>query len=195
LRDGTAWPGSAEGMDLVSVILAPVRVPLRLARALDDLAAIAERARRDPDPVEQVLDRLDLALAEIDALRHTAVDLRALMQELIAVGHGVVRVGLTLDSTGRDLYTGGSDLTATGQALEADTRKLIDGGEDLTAVSQRLESHLQIVRAAMPKLLHGFDTVEELEGAVETVAETVEPLQGAAERVGRVTERFSRRRG
>jgi hypothetical protein len=35
--------------------------------------------------------------------------------------------------------------------------------------------------------------MEELEGAVETVADTVEPLQGAVERVGRATKRLSRK--
>lgn len=193
-------------MDLSSIVLAPIRVPLRVAQALDDLATLAERARRDPDPVEEVRDRVDLlnaqlaalnaiappALAEIEALRHLATDLLDRVQVLLATANSIIRTGQSLDVTGRDLIAGGEDLTVTSKAIERDTRELIEGGEDLTAVSERLAADLHVFRAALPRLLEGLDTVEELEGAVETVAETVEPLQGAAERVGRVTRRLSR---
>jgi hypothetical protein len=47
--------------------------------------------------------------------------------------------------------------------------------------------------AALPRMLEGLDVVEQLEDAVETVAETVEPLAGAAEGVGRLTRRLSRK--
>jgi hypothetical protein len=182
-------------MDPMSVVLAPIRIPLRIASALDDLAAIAARARRDPDPVEVIIERLDAALQEISRLTHVAQRLEGGVQEVLAVGHSVVRTGLQLDSTGRDLHDGGEDLTAVAKALERDTRQLIDGGEELTAVSEKLEADLQVFRRALPRLLDGLDTVEELEGAVETVADTVEPLQATAERVGRVTNPLSRRRG
>jgi hypothetical protein len=78
------------------------------------------------------------------------------------------------------------------ERMDVDTRQLIAGGERLTAVTEQLEAHMRVFRGAMPRVLDGLDTVEELEGAVETVAETVEPLQGTAERVGRLTQRFSR---
>jgi hypothetical protein len=194
-------------VDLTSLLLAPVRVPLRLARALDDLTAIADRARRDPDPVEEVRTRIDLLLVELAAviavgreivdggaeLTDTTKSATARMIELEAMANGLMRTGGALDVTGRQLHTGGQDLLATGQQLEADTRELIDGGDRLRQVTEQMEEHLRVFRAAMPKVMRGLDTVEELEGAVETVAETVEPLQGAAERVGRVTQRFSRR--
>ena len=193
-------------MNLTSLLLAPVRVPLRIARALDDLTVLADRARRDPDPVEEVRARIDLLLIELTAviavgreivgggaeLTDTAKAATGRMTELLAAANGVLRTGAALDVTGRQLHTGGQDLLATGQQLEEDTRVLIDGGDRLRQVSDELESHLRAFRAAMPKIMHGLDTVEELEEAVETVAETVEPLQGAAERVGRVTKRFSR---
>ena len=160
-------------MDLKSLVLAPVRVPLRLAQALDDLADLAERARRDPDPVEEVRVRLDALLVELHAVNVVAREIRD--------------GGRDLNATGRQIVAGGQDLTAVSTRLERDTRELIDGGQDLTAVSRRIEQDLRIFRAALPKIL-------ELEDAVETVAETIEPLQGAAERVGRVTSRLSRSR-
>ena len=179
-------------MDLTSVLLAPVRVPVRVAQALDDLATLAERARRDPDPVEEVRDRVDLLIAELHAINIAARDILAFGTELLAEAHSLNRTGQSLDQTGRDLVGGGEQLVAVTKAVDVDTRELIDGGEDLTAVSESLAADLRVFRAALPRLLQGLDTVEDLEEAVETVAETVEPLQGAAERVGRVTRRLSR---
>ena len=188
-------------MDLTAIVLAPVRVPLRIGRALDDLADIAEHARRDPDPVEAVRVRIDTLIAQIDALNVVAREIRDGGRELTEVARAVLVMGtalhetsMALNVTGREIVVGGQDLTAVSTQLEVDTRELISGGRDLTSVSEDLERHMRVFRAALPRLLQGLDTVEELESAVETVAETVEPLQGAAERVGRVTNRFSRGR-
>ena len=186
-------------MDFTSLILAPVRVPLRVAQALDDLASLAERARRDPDPVEEVRDRIDALLAELAMLNAQAAELLVVAPSIVAVGREIVdggaeltEVAKSLHATSREIVLGGEELTAVARVLDGDTRELIDGGARLTAVSDELESHMRTFRAALPRLLDGLDTVEELEAAVETVADTVEPLQGAAERVGRVTQRFSR---
>jgi hypothetical protein len=193
-------------MDLSSLVLAPVRVPLRIGRALDDLAVLAERASRDPDPVEQARERLDLLLIELSALiarageivdggaelTRTAKETNSIMRELLAVSGALLPATVALDGTGRDIVDGGAELTAVARRLHVDTRELIDGGSRLTAVSEELEDDLSVFRGAMPRLMKGLDTVEELEDAVETVADTVQPLQGAAERVGRVTQRFSR---
>src|SRR3954447_12192937 len=114
-------------MDLSSLLLAPVRVPLRLARAFDDLTVIADRARRDPDPVEEVRARIDLLLAELAAvisvgrqiveggaeLTDTAKAATVRMVELVATANGVIRTGSAVDVTGRQLHTGGEDLKAT----------------------------------------------------------------------------------
>jgi hypothetical protein len=194
-------------MELTSLVLAPVRIPIRIVKALDDLTALADRARRDPDPIEQARDRLDLLMVELAEvvrqaraivdggaeLTQVARQTHATMYELLVVARALVPTGLALDATGERIIDGGQDLTAVGEKLHVDTRELIDGGERLTAVSEELESHLRVFRAALPRMLQGLDTVEHLEDAVETVAETIEPLQGAAERVGRVTQRLGRR--
>ncbi len=129
-----------------------------IARAAEDLNAVAERARRDPDPVEKALERLDALLA-----------------------------------TAQTIESGGRDLRRTGEVLDGHTEELISGGQELTMVAKDLAESLQIVRAALPRLLEKLDTVEELEESVETVAETVEPLKGVAKGVGRVTDRLSSR--
>ena len=194
-------------MDLTSIVLAPVRVPMRIAQALDDLATLAEKARQDPDPVDQARERVDLLIIElaeatrqirelIDGgaeLTQVARGTHATMFELLQAARALLPTTLALDSTGMRLHDGGEELTATAKQLHVDTRELIDGGERLTAVSEQIEEDLRVFRAAMPRIMEGLDTVEELEGAVETVAETIEPLQGAAERVGRVTQRLGRR--
>ncbi len=199
LRRSASVLGYVELVQLSSILLAPVRVPLRIGQALDDLATIADHARRSPDPVEEVRDRVDAVIEQIATLNALAAELLPVAAGIIAVGRVIVDGGAELTTeakllnlVSREIVLGGEDLTAVARILDADTRELIDGGEDLTEVSKLLESHLRTFRAALPRMLEGLDTVEELEAAVETVAETVEPLQGAAERVGRVTQRFSR---
>jgi methyl-accepting chemotaxis protein len=163
-------------VDLSSLLLAPIRVPQRIVQGLDDLATLAERARRDPDPVEEVRDRIDALLAEIGTLnRLAATELIPVARDVVAVGQDIVdggaeltEVAKQLRDTSREIVLGGEELTLVARLLHRDTRELIEGGERLTLVS------------------------EELEDQLETVADTVEPLQGAAERVGRVTKRLSR---
>ena len=166
-------------MDLASIVLAPVRVPVRIAQALDDLATLADKAREDPQPAEEVRDRIDKLLAEL--------------RELNALAKSLIRTAQAVDITGRDIVLGGQELTATSKALDVTGREIVTGGEDLTEVSRVIAADLETFRAALPRLLQGLDTVEELEEAVEVVADTVEPLQQTAERVGRVTRRLSRR--
>ena len=173
-------------MDPLGLLRDTLALPGRIVRALDDVAAIAERARRDPDPVEEVRVRIDALLLELELVRGVA-------REIVDGGADLNRTAKALDRTGRDIHDGGQDLTAVARALERDTRELIDGGSRLTAASEDIESDLSVFRAAMPRLLSGLDTVDELEDAVETVADTVEPLQGAAERVGRATNRLGRK--
>ncbi len=193
-------------MDLGSIVLAPVRIPQRLLRLLDDINVIAEHSGRDPDPVEEVRDRVDLVIAELALvagmakevvdggaeLAKVARDMHATMAGVLEVAGALVPVTAALLQTSEQIVVGGDDLNRTALTLDAHTVELIDGGTRLTEVCERMEADLRVFRAALPRLLQGLDTVEQLEDAVETVAETVEPLQGAAERVGRVTQRLSR---
>ena len=184
---------------ITDVALAPWRAGRLLRRAAEDLNAVAERARREPDPVEEVRERIDALLTEIG-------ELTALVRPLHAVVARLVTTAERVDATGGQIVDGGRDLTAVATSLDARTAtlidggdrlritsELIDGGQDLTAVAQDLAATLRVFRAVLPRLLEGLDIVEHLEGAVETVADTVEPLAGAAEGVGRITKRFSGR--
>jgi hypothetical protein len=175
-------------VDLGSLVLAPIRVPLRVARALDDLTVLADRARKEPDPVEEVRVRLDALLMELTALNLVA-------REIVEGGRDLTDTAKQVDLTGRMIHDGGKDLEAVARGVEARGAEIRDGGADLTQVATRLEIDMRALLSALPKIMSAVDVVEELEGAVETVAETIEPLQGTAERVGRVTQRLSRRRG
>jgi methyl-accepting chemotaxis protein len=179
-------------VDLSSLVLAPLRVPLRVVRALDDLSLLAERAAADPHPLDEVRDRLDALLAELRQVTEVGRSLNAALQVTIEVAEVLSRLGENLDVTGQQIVVGGRDLNLTGKQLDRETRELIDGGAELTEVARRIELDLQAFRALLPRVVDALDTVERLEGEVETVAGTMEPLQGAAERVGRVTQRLSR---
>lgn len=193
-------------MGPTDIVLAPLRTTQRVVRALDDLATLAERARRDPDPVEEVRERIDTLILELGALVGLIGELIVQVRDVNAIAPALTLVaaeirdgGLELTATakdldlvGREIIVGGRDLTATGKSLDSTGTALHDGGEDLTEVAKRLDASLRVFRAALPRLMEGLDTVEQLEDAVETVAETVEPLQATAERVGKVTKRLTR---
>lgn len=156
-------------MGRLDLALTPWRVTRAVVRAADDLNALAERARRDPDPVEEVRMLLGTVLTDIRRLDHHAV---------------------AVDQTARTIVTGGEDLRRTGESLDSHTEELISGGRELTEVAKELAAHLAVFRAVLPRLLAALDTVDDLEDSLETVADTVEPLQGLANGVGRVTRRL-----
>src|SRR3712207_1674188 len=140
---------------------------------VQQLASVVLAPLRVVQALNELRGRIDLLIDEVSTLNRTARD---------------------VDRTGGAIVEGGADLTRATRAQHAATQELIQGGARLPAVSEQIEADLRVFRAALPRLLGSLHTVEELEGAVETVAETLEPLQGAAERVGRVTDRLSRRR-
>jgi hypothetical protein len=193
-------------MDLRDIVLAPVRAPRLVVRALDDLNAVAERARREPDPVDEVRARLDAlddrlraltallaeAIVEIRELRSIGTAIEGRGHQLVAEAAALLPLTEQVVTLSAEIITGGRDLVATGEGLERRSEELIVGGRDLVEVSERLDESMRVFRAALPQLLEGLDTAQQLESAVESVAETIEPLQGAAERVGRVTRRRSR---
>jgi hypothetical protein len=176
----------------IEVVLAPWRALLVLARAAEDLNAVAERARRDPDPVEQARERLDALFTELDTLIAGIRKVDASAVALGAGGEDLLLATRSLDSTARAIEMGGRELRRTGEVLDEHTQELITGGQVLTAVATDLADSLQVLRVALPRLLKGLESVEQLEESVETVAETVEPLQGVAKGVGRVSDRLSR---
>jgi hypothetical protein len=115
--------------------------------------------------------------------------LDTLLLEAAALIAGIER----LQALAAEIVGGGRDLVETGERVNRRGAEIVVGGADLTAVAKSLDETLTVFRAALPRMLRGLDTAEQLEEAVETVAETVQPLQGAAERVGRVTRRLDRR--
>ena len=191
-----------------AVLRTPVDATRRVLQALDDLAALADRARRDPDPVQEARERLDALLVETRAILALLGGLHSQAHELTEATQAVQR--LVADALPRiEALTGASErleasagrvlgaeqaLVESSREIDAQTRALIADSRKLITVSESINGSLGIFHAALPRLIQGLDTVEELEGAVETVAETVEPLQGAAQKVGRATQRLSRKR-
>lgn len=177
----------------VALVIAPWRVVRVLARAAEDLNAVAERARRTPDPVEEARERLDALFTQLETLTGAVWKVNASALALGAGGEELVLATHELNSTARTIETGGRELRHTGDALDNHTQELIAGGQDLTAVAKDLADSLRVVRASLPRLLERLESVEQLEDSVETVAETIEPLQGVAKGVGRVSDRLSGR--
>ena len=179
-------------MGPIDLALAPWRALQIVGRAADDLNAVAERARRDPDPVDEARERLDTLFTELETLIGAIRTVNTSALALAAGGQDLLLATRELNSTAQTIEAGGRDLRRTGEVLDDHTHELISGGQDLTAVAKDLAASLRVVRATLPSLIEGLDTVEQLEESVEKVAETVEPLQGVAKGVGRVTDRLSR---
>jgi prefoldin subunit 5 len=179
-------------MGPLEMLLAPWRAVRGLARAAEDLHSVAERARRDPNPVDEARERLDALFSELETLIAAIRTVDASAVALGAGGEDLLLATRSLDSTARTIETGGRELRRTGEVLDEHTQELIAGGQDLTAMAKDLADSLRALRVALPRLLEGLDSVEQLEESVETVAETVEPLQGVAKGVGRVSDRLSR---
>ena len=137
------------------VVLAPWRAARVLARAAEDLNAVAERARRDPDPVEQARERLDALFTELETL---IAGIRKVDTSAVALGAGgedLLLATRSLNSTARAIETGGRDLRRTGEVLDEHTQELITGGQELTAVAKDLADSLQVLRAALPVCWRG----------------------------------------
>ncbi len=181
-------------MGPLDLALAPWRTVQVIARAADDLNAVAERARRDPDPIEEARERLDALFRELGTLIATIRTVDASAVALGAGGEDLLLETRALHVTARTIESGGRDLQHTGEVLDGHTQELISGGQNLTLAAKDLAESLHILRAALPRLLEGLNTVEQLEESVETVADTVEPLKGVARGVGRVSDRLSPRR-
>jgi hypothetical protein len=116
----------------LDLAIAPWRVGRGLIRAAEDLHDLAERARREPDPVEEVHERLDALLA----------------------------VGSALTITAETIVTGGRDLRLTGERLDGHTEELIDGGAELTAVAKHIADELEVVRSALPRVAETIEPLQ-----------------------------------
>jgi hypothetical protein len=163
-------------------------------RALDDLHRLAVRARQDPDPVDEVRERADALLLEASLLIDQASRLVPAAIGIERSAAELVTLTRALSVIAAEIVDGGAELTAVGRSLDEHTVALLSGGADLTAVGRQIEASLLVFRRALPRVLEGIDTVEELEQTAESMADSVEPIAGVAERVGRVTDRLSRRK-
>src|SRR4051794_5510162 len=158
---------------------APVDLTRRALRLLDDVAALADRARRDPDPLEEALGRIDAALVEMRAgiavlvellaqtreLTHTTRSLERLAGEMTPRADAVTAVGERLEASAREVLQAEQALVECSRRVEARTGELLADGRRLTAISERIDTSLGAFATALPRLLAGLDTVEQLEGA------------------------------
>ena len=94
-----------------------------LARAADDLNAVAERARREPDPVDEARARLGALSTQPEALIRTARSRDATAVALGAGGEDLLAATRELKVTARTIETGGRDLWNTGEVLDEHTQE------------------------------------------------------------------------
>jgi hypothetical protein len=124
-------------------LLNPLTVPRLALRALDDLYALADIARRDPHPMEELAERADGIGADLEAL--------------VEVARGILE-------TGQEIIVGGDDLRRTGVSLDGTAAEIRDGGEDLR---QAVVSMLEVARGLLVHLPELEDSVETVADTVE----------------------------
>jgi hypothetical protein len=155
----------------------PLTLPPRLLfRALDDLHALAEAARRLPDIERTLIDRFERLEQRADAIEDQLGDALDLGAKIDRRGADIVALGRRIDAradeileVGRGLHERGAELLAEGEIIAERAREVAVTGSELVAAFPTLERTAQIG---------------------ETLAQAVEPLQGAAERLGRVVDRL-----
>src|SRR4051794_4136829 len=107
-------------------LLNPLTLPRLALRALDDLYALADIARRDPHPMEELTERTDGIGADLEALVEVARGILETGQEIIVGGDDLRRTGVSLDGTAAQIRDGGGDLRqAVGALLEVAPRLLV----------------------------------------------------------------------
>src|SRR5436305_1878205 len=94
----------------LTALLNPMTVARLVLRALDDLGALADIARRDPHPMDELTERVDGVRADLEALLLVTRGVQASAQEIIVGGDDLRRTGDSLDGTAAQIRDGGEQL-------------------------------------------------------------------------------------
>ena len=176
---GSAFEGGW-GISAAGYLACPVNpflLPPRLAlRALDDLHAIAEAARRLPTIEASLVERFA-------RLEERADGIEGQLGEVLGLGRQIERRGGELVALGERIDVRADDVMAMGDRLHESGRRLMAQGEVIAARAAE-------VALAAADLAAAFPTLERTAQIGETLAQAVEPLQGAAERLGRIVDRL-----
>jgi hypothetical protein len=142
-------------------LLNPLTVPKLALRALDDLNSLADVARRDPHPMEELAQRADAIGKDLEAL--------------LEVARGILE-------TGQEIIVGGDDLRRTAVSLDGTAAEIRDGGEHLRQDLVRMRDVAQRLLGHLPALEDSVDTVAETMEPLQKPAEKVGRLTHALSR-------------
>ena len=135
--------------------------PRAIPRALDDLHAIAQAARRLPEVEERLTERIASAEARLDDVLEAATTVRLLDDRAAGVLEGLDRVLGAVDRIGD---------------VEREVAELVSLAREL--------------RGGLPTLDDAPESMRQLNLAAGTLAAAAQPLQGTAERLGRIADRL-----
>ena len=142
-------------MLVTDILLLPVRGAQLAGRALDDLNALAERARREPDPVEEIRERIDLLLVELAALIVVA-------REIVEGGDDLHQTTKVLDGHVAELDGHAAELVAAARIFTGVLPRLLEGLDTVEGLEEAVETVAE--------------TVEPLQGAAERVGRVTSRL-------------------
>ena len=157
--------------------------PRLIARALDDLHAIAEAARRLPTIEAMLTEQFEILNRQADELIRIGNDVIEMGREANAGLADGVKVGRNLHERGEALLASSEKILAQGQSMERQAARLDERSEEVMAQSER------VIEAAREVAVRGAEVAAALP-ALEQMAAATEPLQPAIERFSRMVDRL-----
>lgn len=171
--------------------------PRLIARALDDLHAIAEAARRLPT-IEAMLTE------QFEILNRQAEEIIRIGDDVIEMGRAAnagladgVEVGRSLHERGEALLASAERVLGQGRAIEAQAEKVLERGESMDKRAARLDERAGEMLAQSERVIEAAREVAERGAEVaaalptlQQIAATTEPLQPAIERFSRMVDRL-----
>ena len=157
--------------------------PRLIARALDDLHAIAEAARRLPSIEATLTEQFEVLNRQADELIRIGTEVIAMGREANAGLSEGVAVGRRLHERGEALLDAGERVLQQGKDVEARAARLDERADEMLAQSER------VIDAAREVAERGAEVAAALP-TLQQIAATTEPLQPAIERFSRMVDRL-----
>ena len=167
-------------------LLAPLALPPKLvARALDDLHAIAVAARdlgghlqHLERRADEVLEGLALAVEVARAIEHRGAQAIDMLERVEGRAEALLALGVSIEHRAEALLTFGERLDGRADAIDGLAHELLREGKMIQDRAREVAEAGTEVAAGLPALRRAVEMAEPLEGAVERLGRIVDRLPG-----------------
>ncbi len=163
--------------------------PTSLARALDDLHALARGAREIPAVEARLTERFDALDRRADGVERQLAAALELGERILGLGERIAELGERVEARGGDLVAAADRADVLAQSVVGSAERLEALGREVLAQGEVIERRAAEVAAAgtdvataIPTLRRAVELTTPLEGAVERLGRFVDRLPGGGER-------------